>query len=71
MKSRGATTVLQMTSMPVLVTLALLLLLVVGSLMITATRAADGFSGSAVEAGDAAWVEPQRGTAIARDLGDA
>ena len=40
------TAVLRMTSMPVLVTLALLLLLVIGSMALAATRAAGEASGA-------------------------
>jgi len=51
--------------MPVLVTLALLLLLVVGSIAVTATRVAGGLAGSGGNP-DAAVVEPARsGAAIA------
>jgi len=64
MKSRETTTaVLRMTSMPVLVTLALLLLLVASSIVLTVTRAADGLAGP--DSGpDAVRVEPQRSSAI-------
>ncbi len=65
MRTREKTAVLRMTSMPVLVTLALLLLLVVGSIAVTATRVAGGLAGSGGNP-DAAVVEPARsGAAIA------
>lgn len=46
MKSRETTTVLRMTSMPVLVTLALLLLLVLGSIAVATSQAAGGLAGT-------------------------
>lgn len=67
MKSRETTSVLQMTSMPVLVTLALLLLLVVGSIAIRATRAAEGLTGPGVGS-DVVLMQPQQSSAIV-DLG--
>ena len=64
MKSRGATTnVLRMTSMPVLVTLALLLLLVASSIAVTVTRAADGVAGTGASP-ERALVEPKRSSAV-------
>ena len=69
MRSRETTTVLRMTSMPVLVTLALLLLLVLGSIAVTATRVAGGLAGGGVGP-DAVLAEPQpSGAAIDFDLG--
>jgi len=62
MRSREAT-------MPVLVTLALLLLLVVGSSVLAATRAANGLAGS--EAAPNAVVEPQRNSAVVDVMLDA
>lgn len=68
MRSRETTTVLRMTSMPVLVTLALLLLLVLGSIAVATTRAAGGLAGNHA-APDAVLVEPQRsGAAVGLDL---
>ncbi|HHX44254.1 MAG TPA: hypothetical protein GX714_09760 [Chloroflexi bacterium] len=63
MRSRETTTVLRMTSMPVLVTLALLLLLVLGSIAVTTTRATSGAArGSA--GNNPVAVEPQHSGAV-------
>lgn len=67
MKSRETTAVLQMTSMPVLVTLALLLLLVVGSIVVTTTRTADDRAGTETGSG-VVWVESKSSSAVL-DLG--
>ena len=64
MRSRETTTaVLRVTSMPVMVTLALLLLLLATSIVVTMTRAADGVAGSKGDI-DAVQVEFRSSSAI-------
>ena len=67
MKSRETTAVLRMTSMPVLVTLALLLLLVVGSIAVTIARTADGLTRTGTGS-DAVLMESRSSSAVL-DLG--